>query len=87
MCVGMSEKHAGSAPLVLNFETGNVTPQWNAVFDDWFSAVATNVKDMPDSHADNGPRCLEPAPATVNQTTKLKNLTNICPANHTRHQG
>ena len=26
--------------------------QWNAVFDDWFSTVATNAKDMPNFHAD-----------------------------------
>ena len=43
MYVGMSDKHAGNVPLVLNFETGNITAQWNVVFDDWFSTVATNV--------------------------------------------
>ena len=52
VCVGMSEKHAGNAPLVLNFETGNITAQWNVVFDDWFSTVATNVEEMPDFNAD-----------------------------------
>ena len=50
--VGMSEKHAGNVPLILNFETGNITAQWNAVFDDWFSSVATNVEDVPDFHTD-----------------------------------
>ena len=34
MYVGISNKHAGNVPLVLNFETGNITPQWNVVFDD-----------------------------------------------------
>ena len=48
----MSNKHAGTVPLVLNFETGNITAQWNVVFDDWFSTVATNVDDMPDFHAE-----------------------------------
>ena len=48
----MSSKHAGNVPLVLNFETGNITAQWNVVFDDWFSTIATNVDDMPDFHAD-----------------------------------
>ena len=52
VCAGMSKKHAGNAPLVLNFETGNITAQWNVVFDDWFSAVATNVEEMPDFNAD-----------------------------------
>ena len=48
----MSKKHAGNAPLILNFETVNVMAQWNVVFVDWFSTVTTNVKDMPDFHAD-----------------------------------
>ena len=52
MYVGMSERHAGNVPLVLNFDTGNITAQWNLVFDDWFTTVATNVDDMPNFHAD-----------------------------------
>ena len=52
MCVGMSERHAGNAPLVLNFDTGDITAQWNLVFDDWFTTVTTNVDDMPNFHAD-----------------------------------
>ena len=52
MCVGMSEKHAGNVPSVLNFETGNITAQWNLVFDDWFTTVTTNVDDMPNFHTD-----------------------------------
>ena len=47
MCVGMSERHAGNAPPVLNFDTGDITAQWNLVFDDWFTTVTTNVDDMP----------------------------------------
>ena len=52
MCVGRSERHAGSAPLVLNFNTGNITAQWNVAFNDWFSTVATNADDMLDSHVE-----------------------------------
>ena len=48
----MLEKHAGNAPLVLNFDTGNITAQWNAVFDNWFTTVATNIDDMPNFHTD-----------------------------------
>ena len=48
----MLKKHAGNALLILNFKTGNITAHWNTVFDNWFSTVATNVKDMPDFHAD-----------------------------------
>ena len=52
VCAGMSEKHSGNTPSVLNFDTGNITAQWNLVFDDWFTAVATNIDDMPDFHSD-----------------------------------
>ena len=45
-------EHAGNVPLVLNFNAGNIAPQWNAVFDDQFTTVATNVDDMPNFHAD-----------------------------------
>ena len=50
--MGISKRHARSVPLVLNFDTGNITAQWNVVFDNWFSTVATNVDDMPDFHAE-----------------------------------
>ena len=53
MHVRRSTKHANSVPLVLNLETGNTTPQWNVVFDKWFTAaVTTLVDDSPDFHAD-----------------------------------
>ena len=52
MCVGVSDKQAGNVPLILNFETGDITAQWCTVLDNWFSTVTTNVKDMPDFHAD-----------------------------------
>ena len=52
MCVGMSETHVGSVPLIVNFETGDITAQWSTVFDNWFSTVATNVGDAPDFHSD-----------------------------------
>ena len=52
VCVGMSEKQAGNAPPVLNFEAGNITAQWNLVFDDWFTTVTNNVNDMPEFHTD-----------------------------------
>ena len=52
MPVRMSKKHAGNATLIPNFETGNITAQRNAVFDNWFSTVATDVKDVPNFHVD-----------------------------------
>ena len=46
--VGMSSKHASTVPLVLNLETGAISPQFHIVFDDWFTTVATNPEDLPD---------------------------------------
>jgi hypothetical protein len=46
--MGLSKKHASTVPLVLNPETGYITPQYHIVFDDWFATVATNVDALPD---------------------------------------
>ncbi len=37
--LGWSPKHASSVPLVLNLTTGNISPQFHVVFDDWFTTV------------------------------------------------
>ena len=50
--MGRSPEHAGNVPLVLNTRTGNMTPQWNVVFDDWFSTMAEDGSDLPDFDAD-----------------------------------
>ena len=52
VCMGRSPEHAGNVPPVLNTWTGNTTPQWNAVFDDWFSTMAEDRSDLPDFNAD-----------------------------------
>lgn len=52
MYMGMSPKHASSVPLVLNLETGSITPQYHVVFDDWFATVNSDVKDFPDFNSD-----------------------------------
>ena len=46
--MGASEKHAGDVPLALNAKTGEMTPQWNIVFDDWFSTITMKEEDPPD---------------------------------------
>ena len=57
--VGMFNEHAaGSVLLILNFERGDITAQWNAVFDNWFSMVAMNVEDKQDFHADKWSKML-----------------------------
>ena len=52
MHVRMSNRHTGNVPLILNSKMGDITAQWNTVFDNWFFTVATNVKDMLAFHAD-----------------------------------
>jgi hypothetical protein len=46
--VGFSPLHASSIPLVLNLETGAITPQFHVMFDDAFSSVSTSEDQLPD---------------------------------------
>ena len=52
MHIGVSEKHSGDVPLVPNPGTGKITPQWNAMFDDWFSTIAIEEDNLPDFHSE-----------------------------------
>ena len=45
--MGISEGHAMSAPLVLNLDTGAITPQFHVVFDDWFATVPADINSLP----------------------------------------
>ena len=40
--------HASTVPLVLNLDTGAITPQFHVFFDDWFTTVTTSVDDLSD---------------------------------------
>ena len=46
--MGLSPKHASTVPLVLNVQSGYITPQFHVVFDDWFSTIATAISQLPD---------------------------------------
>ena len=46
--MGLSKKLASTVPLVLNPQTGDITPRHHVVFDDCFTTVATNVDALPD---------------------------------------
>jgi hypothetical protein len=37
--VGFSTLHSSEVPLVLNLQTGSITPQFHVVFDDYFLTV------------------------------------------------
>jgi hypothetical protein len=47
MFVGLSAKHSSTVPLVLNLSTLTITPQFHAVFDDWFTSVCSTQPDKP----------------------------------------
>ena len=46
--MSLSPHHACTVPLVLNLDSGAITPQFHVVFDDWFTTVTTSVDDLPD---------------------------------------
>ena len=50
--MGVSEKHSGDAPLVLNPKTGKITTQWKVIFDDWFSTMTIEEDNLPDFHSE-----------------------------------
>ena len=54
--MGLSKKHSSTVPLVLNPDTGYITPQFHIVFDDWFATVATNVDALPDFNSNRWAR-------------------------------
>ena len=43
--VGFSPKHSSDVPLVLNLQTGSISPQYHIVFDDTFSTVISIDED------------------------------------------
>jgi hypothetical protein len=47
MHMGLSPLHASTVPTVLNLDTGAITPQFQVMFDDWFSTVTSTIADMP----------------------------------------
>ena len=46
--MGLRPDHASTVPMVLTLDTGDITPQFHVVFDDWCTTVATSVDDLPD---------------------------------------
>jgi hypothetical protein len=56
--VGFSTLHSSEVPLVLNLQTGSITPQFHVVFDDYFFTVLSisPSEDLPEFWSD---LCLE----------------------------
>ena len=48
MFVGLSQLHSSKAPLVLNFESGYISPQFHIVHDDFFATVGSTPDMIPD---------------------------------------
>ncbi|KAI2499654.1 hypothetical protein MHU86_14835 [Fragilaria crotonensis] len=57
--LGFSDKHASSVPLVLNPQTGYITPQFHIVFDDWFATVPASADDLPNFNDDSWKRMFQ----------------------------
>ena len=52
MYVGVAPTYASTVPLVLNPSTGSITPQFHVVFDDNFSTVNADPRQLPDYNSD-----------------------------------
>ena len=72
--MGFSHLHSSEVRLVLNLDTGSITPQYHVVFDDHFSTVSSveRENDPPDNWAE---LCLENATYIPNETVKSTNET------------
>ena len=46
--MGLTPDHACTVPLVVNLDTGAITPQFHVVCDDWFTTVTASIDDLPD---------------------------------------
>jgi transposase InsO family protein len=51
--VGHSPLHSSAIPLVLNLNTGHISPQYHVVFDDWFQTVNATAQDQPNFEHDD----------------------------------
>ena len=46
--MGTSDKHSSTVPLVLNPNTGVISPQFSVVVDEWFATVTQSKDEFPD---------------------------------------
>jgi hypothetical protein len=68
--MGFSHLHSSDVPLVLNLETGSMTPQYHVVFYDHFSTVSSVVRetDPPDHWAE---LCLDNTTHIPNESSEI----------------
>jgi Reverse transcriptase (RNA-dependent DNA polymerase) len=48
----VSQTHASTVPLLLNPESGVISPQFHVVVDDWFTTIAASTSEFPDFRSD-----------------------------------
>jgi hypothetical protein len=46
--MGVSQKHSSTVPMLLNPESGVISPQFHVVIDEWFATIAASTNDTPD---------------------------------------
>jgi hypothetical protein len=81
MNLGLSEKHSIDVPLVINLATGNITPQWNLVFDDWFTIISNSPEDLPDFNSEEWSRIF--GTSTYHLPTEDDSTADNDPISHT----
>ena len=52
MYLGRAPQYASTVHLLLNLQSGSITPQFHVVLDDWFATVAVDLDQMPDFNSD-----------------------------------
>jgi Reverse transcriptase (RNA-dependent DNA polymerase) len=72
MFVGISSLHSSDVPLILNMQTGSITPQFHVVFDDYFSTV-TSISDNENPPGSWEDLCLENSVHIIDEDTNQEN--------------
>lgn len=50
--MGVSDKHSSTVPLLLNPESGVISPQFHVVIDEWFATIGTSDAERPDFNSE-----------------------------------
>jgi len=52
MYLGRAPQYASTVHLILNLDSGSITPQFHVVLDDWFATVSVDIDTLPDFNSD-----------------------------------
>jgi hypothetical protein len=87
MYVGRSRLHASSVGLVLNFQTSNISPQFHAVYDNFFETVHSDDVNEPDCWGDlvfTSSERIVMDEATAEERAQIPCLADECDDSNTR---